>query len=182
MRDDVTEHPINATIAYKIPQANSPVPRLEHMSVELKRGDSLGEYTMFSTNATIPGGLSSESTIDITGGGYTEGFKRVKEIGAECRSFEGSCDCSRAEPHGSSSTPAPTSETLSDDTSETEGNPDCDTSNSEEAPYSGLAEPLAEAASSGGDGSAAHFRIYGQETLWDIAKRALRGGRWRRTK
>lgn len=102
VRNDVTDHPISASIAHKKPQTNSPVPRLQKMTVELEKGRDHGEYTLFSVDTTIPGGLSSESTIDITGGGYAEAFRRVDEIGQKCQPFEGSDKYSSVKPPASS--------------------------------------------------------------------------------
>lgn len=98
VRNDVTDHPIFASITYKTPQANSPVPRLREMSVELEKGDCHGMYTLFSVDATIPGSLSSQSTIDIIGGKYTEALRRIDDIGERCKTFKEPDWCSDVEP------------------------------------------------------------------------------------
>ena len=89
MRNDVVKHPITASIAYKTRQDGSPVPRLRQMSVELSKGEQYGNYTLFSVDTIVPGGLSSEATVDISGGKYTDGFHRVKELGRKCQPFKG---------------------------------------------------------------------------------------------
>ena len=98
VRNDVTDHPIFASITYKTPQANSPVPRLREMSVELEKNDCVGMYTLFSVDVTIPGSLSSQSTIDIMGSNYTEALRRIDDIGERCSTFEGPDWCSDLEP------------------------------------------------------------------------------------
>lgn len=98
VRNDVTDHPIFASITYKTPQTNSPVPRLREMSVELEKGECHGMYTLFSVDATIPSSLSSEATIDIMGSKYTEALRRIDDIGERCSTFEGPDWCSDLEP------------------------------------------------------------------------------------
>lgn len=98
VRNDVTDQPIFASITYKTPQANSPVPRLREMRVELEKGDCQGMYTLFSVDATIPGSLSSQSTIDIIGGKYTEALRRIDDIGERCKTFKEPDWCSDVEP------------------------------------------------------------------------------------
>ncbi|SPN98936.1 related to beta-1,3 exoglucanase precursor [Cephalotrichum gorgonifer] len=89
VRSDIKVRPITASIAYKTPQKDSPVPLLKEMYVGLYEGKSRGNYTLFSGKIAIPGGLSSESMVDIIGGTYKEGFRHVDEVGESCRLFDG---------------------------------------------------------------------------------------------
>ncbi|KAF4119629.1 Peroxidase [Geosmithia morbida] len=65
----------SAFISYKTAQTTSPVPRVQNKTINLEAGDCVGEYTFFTANWTIPGGLASQSYIDVQVGEYVDEFK-----------------------------------------------------------------------------------------------------------
>ncbi|KAL5594741.1 hypothetical protein BROUX41_001655 [Berkeleyomyces rouxiae] len=109
---------VSAVITYKQPRASTgtnPVPQLLTMTVPLVKGDCYGDYTMYSASTVIPGGLSSEATIDIVsssnGQTYTDEFRRGRDIGGTCRVFSGGATC-----HSGGSTSSTTSSAISTST------------------------------------------------------------------
>jgi hypothetical protein len=111
VRNDRVSEGAQAYISYKTPQNNSPSPRLQNATIELAKGGCVGEYTLFSTEWTIPGGLAYESRIDINNGDHSDSFKSTVDFGGTCRPFENPAPCG-----GGSETPTspdPVSPTVS---------------------------------------------------------------------
>lgn len=104
VRNDVAARGVpQATVWYKTPQTNSPLPQLKNESVALKKGRCVGKYTLFTTDYTVQGGLAYESYVDVTANGQTDGFKSLAGIGGTCADFSDAAPCDAVEaPPGSS--------------------------------------------------------------------------------
>ncbi|KAK1993041.1 WSC domain-containing protein [Colletotrichum falcatum] len=93
VRNDRASLPVKAEISYKTTRTNSIVPLLNKMTVDMVKGSCQGGYTFFTVNTNIPGGLSTESTMDfISGDGASalvDPFKKANPIGATCQAWSG---------------------------------------------------------------------------------------------
>ncbi|KAK7413463.1 hypothetical protein QQX98_007688 [Neonectria punicea] len=87
VRNDRLSESTRATISYKAPQSDSPIPALRSVTIDLVKGNRVGQYTFFSGEYTIKGGLADESHVDVSNGDMSDSFKRVNEIGGTCAPF-----------------------------------------------------------------------------------------------
>lgn len=90
-----------ATVWYKMPRANRPVPQLKRESVALVKGRCVGGYTLFAADYAVPGGLAYEAHVDVTADGQTDGFKSLAGVGGTggiCAEFVGGAPCDAAAP------------------------------------------------------------------------------------
>ncbi|KAF7538338.1 hypothetical protein G7Z17_g12645 [Cylindrodendrum hubeiense] len=93
VRNDRISQGALATISYKVPQSNSPVPALKTATIKLKKGNCIGEYTFFTIDHEIEGGLADESHIDLSNGDISDSFKSVNDIQGSCRPFSNPSSC-----------------------------------------------------------------------------------------
>ncbi|KAH8733408.1 heme peroxidase [Ilyonectria robusta] len=82
-----------ATIFYKVPQSNSPVPALRTTTLDVARENCVGDYTFFTVEHKVEGGLAHESRIDVSNGDMSDSFKNVNDIGDTCRPFSSPPSC-----------------------------------------------------------------------------------------
>jgi hypothetical protein len=68
VRNDRNHLPTKMRITYKQPRPGLPVSALITKDLEMQKGDCVGLYTLYSTNWTIPGGLSYAAKIDAISG------------------------------------------------------------------------------------------------------------------
>lgn len=110
VRNDRVNEGAKASISYKTAQSNSPAPKLQSNEIDLDEGDCVGEYTFFTTEWTIPGGLAYEAYIDVNNGDASDSFKSAAGIGGTCRPFANPAACAGGAGPSSpvSSTPGPT--------------------------------------------------------------------------
>ncbi|KFH47339.1 L-ascorbate peroxidase-like protein [Hapsidospora chrysogenum ATCC 11550] len=111
VRNDRVSGGARAYASYKTPQSNSPSPRLQNATIDLAKGDCVGEYTLFSTEWSVPGGLAYESRIDINNGDYSDSFKSGGDFGGTCRPFANPAPCGGSSEKPTS--PGPVSPTVS---------------------------------------------------------------------
>lgn len=110
VRNDRVSEGTQAFISYKVPQTNSFAPILKSQTIDLQKGDCVGEYTFFSADWTIPGGRAYEAFVDIKNGDFADSFKSAVEVGGTCRTFENPAACGGgSQPPASSSATAPSS-------------------------------------------------------------------------
>ncbi|KAH7008142.1 heme peroxidase, partial [Ilyonectria destructans] len=93
VRNDRLSQGAKATISYKVPQSNSPVPALRTTTLDLVRGNCVGDYTFFTVEHKVEGGLAHESRIDVSNGDMSDSFKNVNDIGDTCRPFSSPPSC-----------------------------------------------------------------------------------------
>ncbi|KAG9255332.1 heme peroxidase [Emericellopsis atlantica] len=132
VRNDRVSAGASIDVSYKIPQSNSPVPRLMSASVALNKGDCAGEYTFFTADWTIPGGRAYEAHIDVKNGDYVDAFKTAVDVGGTCRQFANPASCGSSG-GSSSSTAATVSETPSPEPTASSTTTSTTTTSSEEA-------------------------------------------------
>lgn len=116
VRNDRVAQGAKAKISYKIPQARASVaPGLKETTIDLVKGDCVGQYTLFTADYTIDGGRAYEARVDIINGEFVDAFKPAVEVGGTCRAFENPAQCNAG---GSSTTSSST--TVSSSTSTTD--------------------------------------------------------------
>ncbi|QUC18830.1 uncharacterized protein UV8b_03071 [Ustilaginoidea virens] len=93
VRNDVAGNGAKASIWYKVPQPNSPVPHLENTVVPLRKDTCAGKYTLFSADFHVPGGSPYQSRVDVIAGDKADTFKPVTHIGGTCAAFAGARAC-----------------------------------------------------------------------------------------
>ncbi|GJN85986.1 wsc domain-containing protein [Purpureocillium lilacinum] len=122
VRNDVAaSNGAQATVYYKEPQTGSPVPLQKSAAVQLKKGNCVGKYTLFTSDYTIQGGLPYQSHVDVTAGTQTDGFKSLTDIGGTCRPFDNPAPCDGGEPPVSSTTTTTTTDTTTTTTTTSDG-------------------------------------------------------------
>ncbi|KAK5993286.1 WSC domain-containing protein [Cladobotryum mycophilum] len=100
VRNDRVSQGAQATVWYKTAQTNSPVPRLQNATVDLKKGDCVGQYTFFTLDYTVQGGMAYQGYLDVANGDQTDSFKALTSVGGTCRQFENAAACNGAPPDG----------------------------------------------------------------------------------
>ena len=109
VRNDRVGQGAEVFVSYKMPQSRSPLPILRDTKVSLKKGECVGEYTLFSVEWTIPGDKPYETFIDVKNGNLADSFKSVIEAGATCREFTNPVACGGDEGGGGGGGEQPTS-------------------------------------------------------------------------
>ncbi|KAK1989374.1 WSC domain-containing protein [Colletotrichum cereale] len=113
VRNDRASLPVKVEISYKTKRTTSVVPFLSKMTVDMVKGSCQGSYTFFTVNTSIPGGLSTESTMDFISGegasAQVDSFKKANPIGGTCAAWSGGSATCNSVPTSS----APTSTTAS---------------------------------------------------------------------
>ena len=116
VRNELLDFPVRMEVSYPMPRNatnDNPVPALNQEKVAMSRGDCIGDYTFYSAQFTVPGGLSYNARITVSVGDglsvLVDDFNQAGALGGTCSPFLGSATCSTA---GSSSV-SPSSTTLS---------------------------------------------------------------------
>ncbi|KAK0392393.1 hypothetical protein NLU13_1888 [Sarocladium strictum] len=108
VRNAVADNGAEARITYKMSQERSPIPTLRNGTMKLTRGRCAGQYTLYSAQYMIQGGLAHEATLDLSSGSKSDSFKRVADVGGTCREFANPVPCNAEdEPSASDSTTLP---------------------------------------------------------------------------
>lgn len=113
VRNDRVSQGAQALISYKTPQSNSPSPKLNSATVDLQKGVCMGQYTLFSTDYTITGGMAYQTYIDIKNGDFVDSFKPATEVGGTCREFANPAVCDGGSQPSESSSATPDSSSSS---------------------------------------------------------------------
>lgn len=98
VHNDAVADGAKATISYKTAQANSPVPKLQTVTVDLAKGECIGKYTLFKVDQTIEGGLAYQSYVDFVSGDKSDSFKGLATVGGTCEEFQNPIGCDADEP------------------------------------------------------------------------------------
>ncbi|OTA02666.1 hypothetical protein A9Z42_0030630 [Trichoderma parareesei] len=109
VRNDRLSQGAQVKVWYKTPQTNSPVPLLQSTTLDLKKGQCAGPYTLFNVDYTIEGGLAYEGYVDVINGDQSDSFKALTSVGGTCRAFANPAACVGGEDEGSGGTTAVTS-------------------------------------------------------------------------
>ncbi|PHH67654.1 hypothetical protein CDD82_1234 [Ophiocordyceps australis] len=97
VRNEAAAQGAKANVWYRVPQTNSPVPQLKKTTIDLAKGQCVGQYTLFSADYKIEGGLAYQAYVDVVAGGKSDAFKSVAGLGGTCGVFEGAVGCQRVE-------------------------------------------------------------------------------------
>jgi hypothetical protein len=107
VRNDRATLPVNLLVSYPATR-NLVTPSLNSATVAMTKSVCAGEYTLFTTTYSIPGGLSSRSRLDVTSGSgagaASDSYKAASDLGATCGTLVGGTACG-----GASSTTSATS-------------------------------------------------------------------------
>lgn len=111
VHNDRVEQGAKATVFYKEAQTDSPIPMIKSTQVELKKGECVGQYTFFSAEYKVEGGLAYQAYVDVVNGDKSDSFKSLAHIGGTCSAFANPAACNAVEPptSGPVSTVPPTS-------------------------------------------------------------------------
>jgi hypothetical protein len=94
VRKDRVSLGARATVHYKVAQAGSPVvAAVRSETVEMKKGACVGQYTFFTADYTIKGGVPGQAHVDVRNGDEVDGFKSVRELRESCRVFSKAPSC-----------------------------------------------------------------------------------------
>lgn len=99
VRNDRTHLPVTLLISYKAPRLGLPVPGLHNMTMSMRKGECVGQYTLYTAHWTIPGGMSFASKIDIISGEMggedtvADDFNDAAELPGSCAPFRGPATC-----------------------------------------------------------------------------------------
>lgn len=165
VRNDRVGEGAKASISYKMPQTNSPSSILRDQAIDLDKGECVGEYTLFSTEWTIPGNKAYESFIDVKNGDFVDSFKRAVKIGGSCRTFENPASCAGgSQPPETSSVSSSASETETSSSDSAQGTSSTVTSaTSDQAPTS-ASSPTSTSEPPADGGSTATSSAAGEES------------------
>ncbi|KAJ2973188.1 hypothetical protein NQ176_g6750 [Zarea fungicola] len=83
-----------AIIHYKTTQPDSPVPKLNSETLDMAKAQCIGDYTLFTVDHTIEGGMSYQSFVDLNSGNKSDSFNAVTGIGGSCFDFPNPRACS----------------------------------------------------------------------------------------
>lgn len=108
VRNNALTNGAKATVHYKVPQDDSPVPALKKVDVDLTKGKCVGKYTFFEAKHTVEGGKAYEAYVDVLSGEKTDSFKKLADVGGTCSEFDNSAKCDTSEPPDPSPTATPT--------------------------------------------------------------------------
>ncbi|PHH58906.1 hypothetical protein CDD81_4161 [Ophiocordyceps australis] len=97
VRNEAAAQGAKANVWYRVPQTNSPVPQLKKTTIDLVKGQCVGQYTLFSADYKIEGGLAYQSYVDVMAGDKSDAFKSVAGLGGTCGVFEGAVSCQDVE-------------------------------------------------------------------------------------
>lgn len=93
IRNDRADLPAMLLISYKQPRPGLPVAGLHNMTMSMRRGACAGQYTLYTANWTIPGGISFASKIDIISGErgdvVADDFNDATDLPGTCAPFLG---------------------------------------------------------------------------------------------
>lgn len=91
-RNDAAADGVQARIWYLVPQAQSPVPQLKNLTLELVKTGCAGSYSLFAANHSLDGGMPDQSHLELTAGRRTDGLKRLSQVvGDVCDKFNATC-------------------------------------------------------------------------------------------
>lgn len=92
-RNDRLNLPATILVAYKQPRDGLPVAGLHNMTMSMRKGSCVGQYTLYTANWTIPGGISFASKIDIISGEgvdvIADDFNNAVDLPGTCAAFHG---------------------------------------------------------------------------------------------
>lgn len=121
VHNDAIANGAKASISYKVAQTDSPAPVFKTASVDLTKGKCMGEYTFFSAQHTIEGGMAYESYVDLISGDKADSFKKLTDIGGTCKEFQNPLACNGDPPGNTTSTDQPTDGTTTPTPTPTDG-------------------------------------------------------------
>ncbi|OAQ97604.1 hypothetical protein LLEC1_06562 [Akanthomyces lecanii] len=93
VRNDAVASGAKATIHYKTAQDDSPVPKFNSTTLDMTKGQCIGQYTLFEVEHSIQGGMAYQSFVDLNSGDASDSFNGVTDMGGSCSSFQNPMSC-----------------------------------------------------------------------------------------